>query len=97
MQITYLSENKRFAELVHPRLVRDLGLIDRKVRNDQSFYVIRNAQMPAILVELGFMTNPDEEKLIKTNSFQQKAAQSLADSIVNYFKVFEVFDAKIRS
>lgn len=92
MQLTFLDESKRFAELVHPNLINNLGLIDRKVRNDKSFYVIRNAQMPAILVELGFMTNPDEEALIKTKKFQQQAAQSLADSIIKYFQVFEVFD-----
>ncbi|MBP3950214.1 cell wall-binding repeat-containing protein [Bacillus suaedae] len=94
MQIKYLSENKRFAEIVQPRLVKRLGTVDRKVRNNQSFFVIRNAQMPAVLLELGFMTNREEESRIKTNDFQQKAAQAIADSVINYFKVFEVFDAK---
>lgn len=93
MQLTFLSESKRLAEVVQPRLISSLGLIDRKIRNDQSFYVIRNAQMPAVLVELGFMTNREEEALIKTTFFQQKGAQALADSIINYFKVYEVFDA----
>lgn len=93
MQLTFLQDSKRLAEVAHPGLISKLGLIDRKIRNDQSFYVIRNAQMPSILVELGFMTHPTEEQLIKSNAFQQNAAQSLADSAINYFKVFEVFDA----
>lgn len=93
MQIEFLQDSKRLAEEVHPRLLSKLGLVDRGIRYDQSFYAIRNAQMPAILVELGFMTNPTEEQLIKSNAFQENAAQALADSVINYFKVFEVFDA----
>ena len=93
MQITYLPDNKRFADSVHRSLVNKLKTPDRKVRNDQSFYVIRNAQMPAALLEIGYMTNPDEERLIKTAAFQQQAAEAIAASVIDYFKVFEVYDA----
>ena len=49
----YLSESKRLAEAVHPKLISNLGSINRGVRSDMSFFVIRSAQMPAILIELG--------------------------------------------
>lgn len=91
MQIKYLPDNKRLAELIHPIVLKDLGLIDRKIHNDESFVVIRNAQMPSVLVELGYMTNPQEEARIKTADYQTKAAQALAKGIINYFKVFEVY------
>ncbi|QOR66360.1 N-acetylmuramoyl-L-alanine amidase [Cytobacillus suaedae] len=90
-QIKYLSENKRLAEVVHPILVDSLRLPDRKIHSDQSFYVIRNAQMPSILVELGYMINRHEEKLIKTESYQEEAARALAKGIEAYFAVFEVY------
>jgi N-acetylmuramoyl-L-alanine amidase len=91
LQIKYLQDSKRLAEITHPNVVKDLGLIDRRIRSDQSFVVIRNAQMPSILVELGYMTNPQEEARIKTTDYQTKAAQALAKGIINYFKVFEVY------
>ncbi|WLR41595.1 N-acetylmuramoyl-L-alanine amidase [Bacillus carboniphilus] len=92
LQITYLNDNKRLANEVHDRVVDYLGTADRGIQEDQSLYVIRNAQMPAVLVELGYMTNPDEEAKIKTSSYQNKAAEALKDGIVEYFKVFEVYD-----
>ncbi|MEK3806998.1 cell wall-binding repeat-containing protein [Bacillus sp. FSL H8-0547] len=92
MQIKYLGDNRRLANEIHPTVLAKLGSIDRGIMDDQSFYVIRNAQMPAVLVEMGFMTNREEEARIKTADFQNKAAQALATSVVNYFKVFEVYD-----
>ncbi len=94
MQLQYLNESKRFAEEVHPRLVSNLKRPDRKIHNHMSFYVLRNAQMPAILVELGFMTNKQEESLIKSASYQQKAAEAIAEGVKQYFKVFEVYSVE---
>lgn len=91
LQLTYLQDNKRLAESVHNNLVESLKLPNRKVHNDQSFYVIRNAQMPSILVELGFMINRHEEKLIKTTKFQQDAAQAIANGVHHYFNVYELY------
>ena len=90
IQIGYLSESKRLAETIHPKLINNLGSIDRGIQNDQSFYVIRTAQMPAVLLELGYMTNRSEEALIKTADFQQKAAQAISNAVIEFFKVFEV-------
>ncbi|WP_226643210.1 cell wall-binding repeat-containing protein [Mesobacillus subterraneus] len=90
MQLGYLEQSRRFAQETHPQLVSNLGTLDRGIRNNQSFYVIRNAQMPAILVELGFMTNPEEESRIKTNSYQTSAALAMAKAVLEYYKVFEV-------
>lgn len=93
LQIKYLADNKRLAEFAHSDMVSKIRAVDRGVQNDQSFYVIRNAQMPAILVELGYMTNPDEERRIKSSSGQTNAAKALAEAVKKYFKVFEVYDS----
>jgi putative cell wall-binding protein len=92
MQLLLVEENRRFANLVHNETLEKVDLIDRGVRNNQAFFVIRMAQMPSVLVELGFMTNKDEEKLVKTPQFQQNAAQGMATAVINYFKIFEVYD-----
>ncbi|MBD8070563.1 N-acetylmuramoyl-L-alanine amidase family protein [Bacillus sp. PS06] len=93
LQLVYLQENKRLAETVQQYLVDELKLPNRKVHNDQSFYVIRNAQMPSILVELGYMINRNEEKLIKTAEYQERAAAAIAEAIETYFDVFEVYNS----
>ena len=49
------------------------------------FYVLVGAEMPASLVEVSFISNREEEKLLKTESYRQLIAQSIADGIHKYF------------
>ncbi|MFC7785990.1 cell wall-binding repeat-containing protein [Rossellomorea sp. GCM10028870] len=94
IQVAYGSESKRLAETIHPSTVNAIGLTDKGMRNDQAFYVIRNTQMPSLLLEMGYMSNPTEEALIKTWTFQNNAAEGIKNGIVSYFKVFEVYNAE---
>lgn len=48
------------------------------------FYVIRNTLIPAVLVEVGFLTNPKEAKLLQTSAYRQKVALGLAESILDH-------------
>jgi N-acetylmuramoyl-L-alanine amidase len=48
------------------------------------FYVLVGAQMPAVLVECGFLSNPHEAALLQSPGYQQALAQGLADTIVQY-------------
>lgn len=72
--------NLEFARKVQSTLSKDLGLANRGVKRGP-FYVIAWTKMPAILVELGFVSNSgDKEKLLR-ESFRQRAAESLFDAI----------------
>jgi N-acetylmuramoyl-L-alanine amidase len=79
------AQSMLFAQAVQKELVKQLGFNDRKVK-DAAFYVIRHTTMPAILVELGFITNPEEEKLLGSPDFQKKAAGAIFQGILNYEK-----------
>ena len=48
------------------------------------FYVLRNTLIPAVLVEIGFLTHPREEKLLQTSAYRQKIAEGLARGILLY-------------
>jgi N-acetylmuramoyl-L-alanine amidase len=48
------------------------------------FYVLINTEMPSILAEVGFISNPDEEKLLKTDSYRQAAAEALFQGVKRY-------------
>jgi N-acetylmuramoyl-L-alanine amidase len=91
LQIKYLNDSQRFAQAVHSNVLNEVGMVDRGVHNDSSYYVIRNAQMPSVLVELGFMTNLDEYNNIISSNYQQQQAQAIADAVIAYFKVFDVY------
>lgn len=79
------SASRRLAELAHQELVRQAGLDDRRVRL-QNFVVLREAKMPAILVELGYVSNPAEEQQLLDPAWQERAAQALRDALMTYFR-----------
>ncbi|HWQ88562.1 MAG TPA: N-acetylmuramoyl-L-alanine amidase [Desulfitobacteriaceae bacterium] len=80
-----VAESRSLAGAVQNELLKQLSFNDRKVK-DASFYVLRNTVMPAILVELGFITNPDEEKLLSSPDFQKKAAGAIYRGILTFEK-----------
>ena len=66
------------------------GVIDQigtPSRGTQScnFYVVKHTDMPATLVEVAFISNPTEEKLMNSEDGVQKAAQGIADGIADFF------------
>ena len=60
---------------------------DRGVKT-ANFYVIKNTEMPAILIEHGFYTNKAEVEYLKSDSFRYRLAQADATGIVNFFNYF---------
>lgn len=77
--------SKPLAEAVHSQLVKSLGLPDRKVQK-KDYYVLRNALVPAVLVEVAFLSNPVEELLLSDPGFRQKAAEGIYKGILQYVK-----------
>lgn len=80
------AESVRLAGLIQKCLVEELGTKDRGARF-ASFYVIRYTDMPAVLVEVAFISNPEEEVLLASVDGRFKAAESIFQGIVKYFKV----------
>jgi N-acetylmuramoyl-L-alanine amidase len=80
------SESVKLAGYVQKCLVEELGTKDRGARF-ASFYVIRYTDMPAILVEVAFISNPEEELLLASVDGRYKAAESIFQGVVKYFKV----------
>ncbi|HLV11545.1 MAG TPA: N-acetylmuramoyl-L-alanine amidase, partial [Trueperaceae bacterium] len=71
------------AESVQSHLVSATGAKDRGVRTNL-FYVLRTARIPAILVELGFVSNPDEGSRLSDPRYQAVLADGLADGILAF-------------
>ncbi len=65
-------------------LVRETGAVSRGVHT-APFYVIRNARIPAILVEIGFVNHPLEGKKLATSAYRQQLANGLAGGIMAFF------------
>lgn len=75
-----------FAKVMHEHLLEATGFPDRKLQHNR-FYVTRNTDMPAALIEVGFLTNPEEESILFQDDFQDKVAKSLVNGMKEYFEL----------
>ncbi|HFI0576996.1 TPA: N-acetylmuramoyl-L-alanine amidase, partial [Streptococcus suis] len=81
---TRLAESEILAKQVQSSLISKTGAVNRGVRRE-TFAVLRETAIPAILVELGFMDNPTELQTIKQDSYHTKLAKALAEGIDNWY------------
>lgn len=77
--------DERFATLLNEELAAAGGLYNRGVKYAR-FYLLRHTEIPASLVELGFLSNPDEEALLADGDYQATLAQALFHAIERYFE-----------
>lgn len=74
-------KGKEYATIIQNDLLKNLGSKDIGVKA-QNFVVIRDTKMPAVLVEVGCLSNDQERAKLDTEEYRMKAAQSLAESII---------------
>lgn len=79
------TKGKELAEIVQAELVKATGFINRGIKT-ANFYVLKYTKMPAILVEIGFISNNDEAKKLADPSVQDKIAQAISQAIDLYAK-----------
>jgi N-acetylmuramoyl-L-alanine amidase len=92
-QSRYLGESQRLANLIQQELNVELGLRDRGVKQ-APFRVLMGAAMPAVLVELGFLSNPEEEKKLLQPAYRSQLAEALTRAITRYKAQAEGGEAK---
>lgn len=80
------ADASRLATIVQKRLIDSLAVNDRGARF-ASFFMIRYAPMPSILVEVAFISNPDEELLLASEDGRSRAADGIFEGIVGYYRV----------
>jgi N-acetylmuramoyl-L-alanine amidase len=91
---TKINESCRLAEFVQRGLVKELRkrykrVTDRGVRQ-APFYVLIGAEMPAILVEVGYITNGTEDRRLKSDTYLNMAASGIVKGIDSYIKDMEL-------
>ncbi len=77
------AESKNLAQFIAKDITGAMGVENRGAKI-AGFSVLRNTLIPAILVEVGFLSNKSEESLLGTEEYRQKIADNLAKSILNY-------------
>ncbi|TDP90419.1 N-acetylmuramoyl-L-alanine amidase [Halanaerobium saccharolyticum] len=79
------NQNRFLAEKIHDKLGRGLSIYDRGIK-ESNFYVIKYTKMPSALVEVAFLSNLKEEKMLQTRDFQKQAASLITEGILDYLE-----------
>jgi len=84
----HTDESARLAERVQHSLVSRMSARYPKVkdrgRKEALFYVLLGAKMPAILVETGFLSNPEDEKRLATSGYEDEVARAIAAGVQDF-------------
>lgn len=80
------DESKRCGQVVLNTLTSKVGMRNRGLIFSKEMTGFNWSKVPVILVEMGFLSNPEEDKLLSTSSYQEKLSQALADGIEEALK-----------
>lgn len=83
VQNSFISASSDLAEVVQSEVTQDLRQADRGVRQ-AGFRVLVGAWMPAVLLEMGFLTHPEEARQLSRDSYQRQLARAIADALEVY-------------
>jgi N-acetylmuramoyl-L-alanine amidase len=86
-QSEYIRESSKLAEFIQNELNIILNTVNRGVKQ-APFRVLMRAAMPAVLVEIAFISNPSEEQKLRDDQFLQKVSQSIYDGISKFIYYF---------
>lgn len=75
--------NEYLASLIQKQLAKDTQT-KRKISMTNEMYLHNRIEIPGVLVEAGFLSNPNERYLLKTDDYQYKLAKSIKEGIVKY-------------
>lgn len=78
--------NEKIAKIMQQVLKEDLKTT-RQYKETNDMYLHKRVTRPGILIEVGFITNPNERYLLTTETYQQKVANVISRGIVKYFDV----------
>ncbi|MBU8908577.1 N-acetylmuramoyl-L-alanine amidase CwlD [Desertibacillus haloalkaliphilus] len=79
-----IEENEPLAKFVQDEIRRNLENTNRSAKPIGSVYLLKRAQIPGVLIEVGFLSNPSEAELLETTEYQQKVAASIYQGILRY-------------
>ena len=82
-QTRHLAQSAALATMIEEEVSNRLALSARPVQQ-APFRVLVGANMPAVLVEMGYLTNPDEEQLLASPDYQALIVQGLVDAIARF-------------
>jgi N-acetylmuramoyl-L-alanine amidase len=88
------KDTLRLAQCVHKNLIKGTTQFDRGILKS-NFHILRETNMPAILIESAFMDNIREARLLRTEEFRAEVATEIVQGILEYFNIKEKIESTI--
>jgi N-acetylmuramoyl-L-alanine amidase len=83
---TSSEEGKELAELVQANLIKGTGRVDRGVKENENLYVLKNTKCPAVLAEIGFISNIEEEVLLNCVEYQVEVSLAIVKAVDEFVR-----------
>ncbi|MBO8126984.1 MAG: N-acetylmuramoyl-L-alanine amidase [Firmicutes bacterium] len=80
------EESRRLAILIQEELSKLSSWHDNPPLAGRVYYILRNSPVTTVLIEVGFLTNPEEKELLVTESYQEKLAEAISSAVVKFFQ-----------
>lgn len=78
------NENKILADNVNQVIKNNLSNV-REVKRENSYYMYKKINIPGILIEAGFISNPNDNYVLRDSLYQDKLVNNIANGVINYF------------
>lgn len=86
IETLYMGENKELAKTIQENVVETTNANDRGHKKS-NLQVLRDNELPAVLIECGFISNPDEGYKLSTKAYQEKLAEGIVQGIKEYLNL----------
>lgn len=84
---TNSSEGKQLASIIQNQIIISTNQTKiRPIKGNNDYYLLKHSPVPTVIVECGFLSNPEEEKLLLTEDYQRKMAWAIHLGILQYLK-----------
>ncbi|MFC4022674.1 N-acetylmuramoyl-L-alanine amidase [Oceanobacillus longus] len=80
----YADQNENLAKYIQQGIIKETDESDRGIAKGD-FQVLRTNLKPSVLLELGFISNPEREALLQTNAYQKKLVTGIVEGLRKYF------------
>lgn len=78
------EESKHLARMIQAEIIRNLENTTREALPIQGVYLLKTAEVPSAIVEIGFLSNDEELALLRSDDYQRQMAASIYNGIVRY-------------
>lgn len=78
-------DNNALAEALHRNIIGSTGARNRGVKDGRKLIVLNTTKVPAVLLELGFLSNPNEARLVMQEHYQKTLVQAITKGVDDYF------------